>query len=278
MILLYIALSVLALSLAAIIFIIIKRIPDLTTINTESIPEERESKVRNRIIVERLARKLANFINVITTFWHPISETLKDFFSDLYKTILDLEKKTQQQVRPLKTVEIKQLISEKLQSAKQHFDKSELVAAENDYIEVVRLDPKNIEAFEGLSQIYLANRDYKKSRETVRYCVKLLGKKITSDTPKEEKHRLASCYADLGNIYQLESKNQLAFANFAKATELEPNNPRFLDLMLKISIMLKNKEAAWRAFNALSETDPGNQKLSDLRQEIEALPDQQEGL
>ena len=80
-------------------------------------------------------------------------------------------------------------------------------------------------------------------------------------------------YADLGWIYQLERKNTYALANFQKAVDCEPSNPRFLDLLLKISILLKNKDLAWRAYNGLKEADPENKKLPELKEEITTLPD-----
>ena len=153
--------------------------------------------------------------------------------------------------------------------AEKLYSQNELNKAEENYIKVINLDPKNFAAYEGLVAVYKANRDYKKARETSKYCIKLLNKDASAT---DEKHRLASCYADLGEIYQLEDKIKLALTNSNKAIELEPSNPRFLDFLLKISIMLKNKELALKTFKALKEADPENQKLEEIKEEINNLP------
>jgi tetratricopeptide (TPR) repeat protein len=135
----------------------------------------------------------------------------------------------------------------------------------------VELNPRNAEVYEILTKIYLEKKEYKKAREVCRYLMKLLVKGVGETAP--EKHRLANCYSDLGWIYELENRPAQAAVNYQKAVDLEPNNPRFLDLLLKISIILKNKNLANRVFNSLRQADPDNQKLADIKEEIKNLPD-----
>lgn len=258
-------------SLLIVIFIIIKKLPKLSAINVESITEEKESRVRNRIMLERLTRKFLDFKKLLKSILGPLKDKLISIFSDFYKKIHEIEKKAAQQARPLSSVDTKQETKEILQEADQLLGQDKLTEAEEVYIKIISLDSKNSAAYNGLAKVYFQNHDYKKAKETLRYCLKLLTKSSKIDT-NEKKHELACCYADLGSIYQAEGKSQLALNNFQKAVEIEPHNPRFLDFLLKISIILENKELALKTFNTLKKADPDNQKLKEIKKEIDNLP------
>lgn len=258
-------------SLFIIILIVVKKLPKLAAINIESIIEEKEREVKDRIILERLTRKFLGLKRLTQTLIKPLWDKIKDFFKDFYQKIIELEKTITQNARPLKSMEVKQEAKESLLLAKQLFLEGKLDSAEENYLKTISLEPRNIDAYEGLAQIYLAKKDYKKARQTYQHCIKLLTKK-RGNGANGKIGRLACFYGELGSVYQLENKNQLALNNFKKAVELEPNNPRFLDLLLKISIILRNKELALQVFKLLKEADPANQKLPELEEEIDNLP------
>jgi tetratricopeptide (TPR) repeat protein len=80
--------------------------------------------------------------------------------------------------------------------------------------------------------------------------------------------------AELGEVYELENKPDMALKQYQKAVEMEPSNPRLLDLLLKISIIMKRKDLAQQAFTDLRNADPENKKLAELQTEIDAMSDQ----
>lgn len=263
--------------LAVIIYTIIKNFPRLAAINVESIAQEKESKVRNRIMTERLSRRFLSLKRVFNDFFQPLISDLFKAGQDFYQKITDLEKMSLK-AQPLNQIDVAQQVKDKIEETKkflaeQNFEKAEEVA-----ISIIKLDGKNLDVYEFLTEVYLARKDYKKARETCRYLLKLLTKgKVIGDN-SVEKHRLANCYAELGSIYQLQHKNTYSLANYQKAVELEPSNPRFLDLLLKISIILRNKTLASQVFSDLKAADPDNQKLPELQQQIDNLPDQVESV
>ena len=59
--------------------------------------------------------------------------------------------------------------------------------------------------------------------------------------------------------------------NIQEALDLEPNNPRYLDLILDLSIMKKDKESALYYLEKLAEVNPENNKLNELSERIEAI-------
>jgi len=258
-------------SLVIIIYIVIKKLPNLAAINVESISKEKESKVRNRIMTDRLRRGALKFQRVLSEVSQPVATSLAGSWQKFYDKTLEMEKENLKKAQPLKKIDIKQDIKEKLAKAKGLMADQDFDQVEELCISVVSLDPKNLDVYELLTEIYLEDKDYKKARETCRYLLKLLLRGKFDSEGNGKKHRLANCYADLGTVYQLENRNNFALTNFKKAVQLEPSNPRFLDLLLKISIILRDKSLAVEAFNNLKKADPDNKKLPEIEEEIASI-------
>jgi len=56
-----------------------------------------------------------------------------------------------------------------------------------------------------------------------------------------------------------------------RSLEKHPNNPRYLDTMIEISIINKDKISALEAFDKLKEANPDNKKLEEWKKEIRKL-------
>lgn len=257
-------------SLVAILFIIAKKFPHIANINIESIAKEKENKVINRIMIERLARKMVQSKRFIKEISLPITDVAGKSFNKFYQKILDLEKKTFKK-QPLKQIDINQDVKDKITEVQRLMFEQDFEQAENLAVEVISLNQKNLDAYEALVDIYIEIKDYKKARETSKFLTKLLVQEKKEKKDSTSIHRLANCYAELGYIYELEGKHPIALKNYQKAVILEPNNPRFLDLLLKISIILENKPLAQEVFESLKEADPDNGKLVELKEQIEAI-------
>ncbi|MDD2806958.1 MAG: hypothetical protein PHW95_00330 [Patescibacteria group bacterium] len=269
MILYLIPAVLIVLSVIALGYVVIKNLPKLKIINVESMPKEKETKVRNRIMLDRLSRKLISVKKTSQKLAAPMVKKVSIKANKFYQRMIDLEKKTLEN-QPLKKIDVTQKINDDLAVIEKLISEKNYDQAEEMCIDILRLDEKNLDVYEHMSEIYIAQRDYKKARETSRFLLKLLQK----HGAETDKHRLANCFTNLGGIYQLENRNTFALTNYQKAVELEPNNPRFLDLLLKISIILKNKNLASQVFNTLKEADPDNQKLPEIKDEIDNIADQ----
>ena len=254
------------------IFIVVRKLPQLAAINVETIAKEKETKVKNRIIIDRLARRFYQLKKLLIYLFEPLVKNLQITGTKIYEKTLELEKKESKPTKPLDKVDVDQQIKEKIIEAKRLIADGEFDRAEEACISIITLDSKNLDCYGELTKVYIEKKEYKKARETCRYLIKLLNKQGANEDNNGQKHLLANCFADLGWIYQLEGKNGYALTNYQKAVELEPINPRFLDLLLKISIILKNKKLALEAFSHLKKADPENQKLDELKSEIDNLP------
>ncbi len=250
--------------------LIYKKMPQLASINIKSVPAEKEQLVRNRIITQRLYRKYSDTHAILKKILKPLGKDIAGFFSNLYQQILELEKKQLHQHQPLKQIDINQQITDKLEEVENLLAQGENEKAEDICIRVIELNPRNDQVYEILTNIYLEEKEYKKAKEVCKLLIKLLNRGVESGAA--DKHRLANAFSTLGWAYQVDGKFTYAMANYRKAVDLEPSNPRFLDLLLKISIILKNKDLATKVFNDLRQADPDNQKLAEIREEIKNLP------
>ena len=252
----------------ALVFIVARHLPDIAVINPESIPQEREGKIKNRILREKLIRNLRSGAQWGKVILLPVGEYLGNQYRQLVHTLRQLEHQTQRRAQPLQAIDAATKIKELLERGRQLQGQVAREAAEVAYIDVLALDATNLDAYEALTELYYEQRDYRKARETGKFLARLLQKSKEFDT-----HRLASNLACLGEIYQHEGKPEQALKNFQKAVALESSNPRLLDLLLKISIIMKRKDLAMQAFTDLRNADPKNQKLSEIEEEIKALPE-----
>ena len=59
--------------------------------------------------------------------------------------------------------------------------------------------------------------------------------------------------------------------NFARAVQLEPGNPKYLDQLLEMSIIAGDSELARETYDRLRLANPDNQKLAEFKQRVEEI-------
>src|SRR3989339_285760 len=83
--------------------------------------------------------------------------------------------------------------------------------------------------------------------------------------------KLSDIYFDLASVSRAIESWDNVILNLDKALEIEPNNPRYLDTKLEISIIKKDKKQAQETYKKLAEVNPENQKLNELKKQIDEL-------
>jgi tetratricopeptide (TPR) repeat protein len=136
----------------------------------------------------------------------------------------------------------------------EHWDR-----AEKKLIDVIRDNPKSVDAYETLGRLYFAKRDLDLAKETFTF--------LTSKLAKED----ASAIASLGEVEELLGDMEAAHGHFARAREIRPNNPRYLDFFIRSAIAVKKKKEAKEGLKKLKEVNPDNQKIALFEEEIAGL-------
>jgi tetratricopeptide (TPR) repeat protein len=271
-----IPLILILLSLGVIIIIVLRKFAVLANLDVDSIPAEREARVKEQIISSRLKRTFFKYYNQINRVFLPIGEWLGGLFKNLNKKLIEIKdnyKKEEEQ-------SVGEGVVDKLL-----MDAEDLVKAENSdeaerkYIEIIGIDSTNIRAFKELGRLYYERKDYNESKQTILHALKLLEKDhdysqgVEGDEVEKEgnKIKIAELYFDLTLVNIAMENYEEAFKSINKVLKLDGNNPRYLDTKLEISIINKDKISAIDVWQKLKEVNPENKKLEELKKQVDEL-------
>ncbi|MEA3450042.1 MAG: hypothetical protein U9Q85_03665 [Patescibacteria group bacterium] len=269
-------LIIILLSLGVIIIIVLRKFAILANLDVDSIPAEREAKIKEKIISSRLKRIYFKHFNQLSRLITPIGKWTGEFLKDLYAKLLELRdnyKKEEEQASGEGVVD------------KLFLDAGELIKeekweeAEKKYIEIIEIDSVNIKAFKELGRMYYERKDYNEAKQTILHALKLVGKESVYEQSKDENEektednnlRIAELYFDLTLVNKAVELYEEAIKSIDNALRLGKNNPRYLDTKIEISIINKNKISALNALEKLKKVNPENHKLAEFKEQVDKL-------
>jgi tetratricopeptide (TPR) repeat protein len=258
---------IILLSLGFIIWRIIKKFSLLININVDNLPEVKIQRQKDAILKNRLERSWMEIFSKLQVLASPAKSKLKGGLKQYYKKLKDIEKDLRRRgfEKLSSSVDRSQAIDEILTSAKQHINNEE----------------------------YRLKKEYSQARETLEYLLKL-----THAEDPDVYYSLADIAKERGNLKQAEEEyiksislsddNYLYLLSLAevyidleeeeKALEtakrallLAPNNPKILDFLINISIIMSDKELASDYLAKLKEVNPANQKIAEFIERIDSL-------
>jgi tetratricopeptide (TPR) repeat protein len=251
--------------LVIVIAIVIRRLPQLAILDVENMPAEKEGKIKEQIIKKRLERDMMKWTARLFSFGKDLGKRFNFLFNWLDK--LSSIKNKYREERHLAKISKHEKIAILLTQAKEAIKREEtadLNLAESKLIEVVSLDNKNLEAFMELADVYLKLKKYFEARQTYQYCLKLIEFKDDKRAEAEINYSLYVVNENLDNLDE-------AWNNIIESLKIEPNNPRFLDAMLDLCILRKDKALAIETLARLEEVNPENNKVGEWKEKIENL-------
>ena len=278
-------------SLCVIIIIIVRKFSALASLDVKSIPAEKEAKFKEQIISNRLKRNITKWSAKLGKLIKPIGMLVGKLFKWVYQKLNQL-KENYKSEEILSNNDSKQSIEQLFIEAEEFNKQNDLAMAEKKYIEIIRLDSGNIKAFKDLAKLYFERKNYEEAKQTFEHVLKLKedDEEIYNGLAQiaKEKGNLVQArdgylkaldinsqrsqtYFDLALVYQAMENVKEAIVNIKKALQIEPNNPRYLDTMLEISIIDKDGALAIEAYKKLAEVNPDNQKLAGLKEQIDEL-------
>lgn len=285
------------LSLAVIVFVIVRKFPQLTLLDVDSIPEVKMERKKEEILRKRVEDSVAVWGKKQEKFWLPLFRKLKEiqlsfrkYVGRVQKVVVDSERKFKK--RRASTPETKAEVAVFLREAGAAFEQNDLELAEKKYIEAIRLSPRNREAYFGLGNVYLEKGELEDAEEAFQYLVHLNPRhdgglvKLAEIAEKRgdvekaigyyEKSLLvedgkATRFMKIAELFLSIDKASTALEAVRQAVELEPENPKYLDMMAEVSIKCGDKQSAEDAFQKLRMANPENQKLEVLRERIQKL-------
>jgi tetratricopeptide (TPR) repeat protein len=294
----FLILFVVIVALAIIIAIILRHLQRLSAVDLASLPQEKNQETKTGIMEDRLKRKInVTSKNFSKNYLVPIGSLIKARLQKTSQKLKDLEKKYHREAKlnaivDLKNEELLTHIKEKLATGQELLAAEKIKEAEDAFIEVIALDPKNVAAYFGLAQTYQKQADLEHAQEIFEHVLKIdeknslamkglaelrLAQGNFEDAAKTYEKMLElskdnpEFYFNYGNILEKINNYAKALEMYQKAADLKPNDPRYLDYFLESSILNRKKYLAYKAFDQLKETNPENQKLDDFKKRIEEI-------
>jgi len=221
--------------------------------------------VKERIISTRFKRNIIKWSAKILAVLRFVSEKGGVLFKWIFDKLIELKDRYAKE--EVLEIEDKEEKIEKLHEESQELIKEEYYQeAEKKLIEIISLDSKNLASFKSLGELYYQMKKYEEALETFKHALKLIQEDKNTDPSQEAE----VCFS-LVLAYKERENFREALDELKKVLKIEPNNPRFLDTALEISIIKKDKSMALDAYEKLKKVNPENKKLDEWKRKIKNL-------
>jgi len=269
MVLTIISLSLIVVALVVILFILFKKFPALAILDINNIPGEKEAKFKEKIIKQRVERDLARWTDVVGRTWLFASRHLGGFLQALHNRLKKVKINHKKGLR-LPWAEKQKRLKGLLLEASDLMKNELFNEAEEKILEIISLDQKNLSAFFQLGNLYENQKKWTEARQTYEHALKL-ARQLEKDQEDLGDVTRQEIYFSLAVLEKELENFSVSLDNLREALDLEPNNPRYLDLILDLSIIKKDKELALDYWQKLAEVNPDNNKLTAWQEKIAAL-------
>lgn len=292
----WIGLGAITICIFIIAVIIIKKFSRLAIIDIDSMSTEREAKIKEELIWQRVARKAKERSKPIIEVSSELKRGTGKFLEGLQSRAKELEKKYADERRMAKPVKVKPGAQDKTKSlldeANHLMSEDNPKEAEEKFIEIIGLDHHSAEAYWGLAQVYVKEKEYVQAKESLDFIIKLekdddrvhalLGEisYLEGDYKDAKEHLQKSIglnksfpahHLDLAKVFIALEDRKSAQKSLVRAKKLEPKNPKTLDFLIENSIILGIKDEAKEAFKEFKRQNPDNPKLNEWKSKITKL-------
>lgn len=258
----WIGIGLLAAGIITVIVLLVRKWDKIRRLDLEAMPKAKLRNKKFQIIEDRFLRKTKGIREATKRAVAPAGSKLSQGFGNVRKKLGDLEKKYREGGGQPKTQEEKEMSRQKVSSlidqGVQLFKEEKYAEAEETFLDIIRINPKEVEAYEYLGEVYFEKKEYDHAVETLEFAKTL--------NPNDDR-----IYFDLGRVYQQTAEYDQAMEMFKRCVELAPKNPRNLNGLLQLAIEAKDGFVATRALKSLKEVNPENQKLEELEAQVEEL-------
>ncbi len=264
-----ISLIVIGLAVVVIATIFVKKFPALAILDAANIPGEKEAKFKEQIIKARVERDMARWSGFFGRIWLWLSSSLRSSLKSQQENLKKIKTNYQTNIK-MSWLEKQKKIKELLSAAEDFLKKEDVKAAEAKLLEVIGLNQKNLGAFFKLGELYEVQKKWSEASQTFYHALRL-ARQHHGDKDELGEITLQKIYFSLSEVEKGAGNIEAALENIREALEIEPNNPRYLDLILDLSIIRKDKELAWECWQRLASANPDNNKLGELKELIEKM-------
>ena len=246
-------------SLGIIVVIFFRKIPQLRVMDISTLPKERERQVKEQIILSKLQRTSAAKLMRVTR----ASAGVVNLFSKQGRRAVQKLYRIEQYYQKLKRSSqggvhsySEETIRQRLEAAADLIRQDEYIPAEKIFIDIISHNPKSVQGYEALGNMYLANSQLDQARETLMFALRLAPEDASVNVS------LAELEMKLGNEKQ-------ALPYVQKAIQKRSRNPRYLDYYIEVSLQTGSLKDARAGIQTLREVNPENKKISEFEERLQ---------
>lgn len=278
-----------------IVQMLLRKSPNLASININNLPEIKAERQKQIILRGRLYRGAQELSVRFKKMLEPIQDQINLNFKNYYQRLRsfehELKRKGEKQLS--EAVDKSQALDSFLVEARQLINSEEYQKAEDKLIDGLSLDTHNVEAYKLLVDLYRARKQFDEAKETLEYLLRL-----THEADPSVYFSLADIAKERGNLKQAEDDylrsislsddNYLYFLSLAevylelddkekalqtaqRAYILAPNNPKILDFLINLCIIIQDKVLANDYLEQLKAVNPENNKIIEFNEKIDNL-------
>jgi tetratricopeptide (TPR) repeat protein len=250
-------------SLFIVFIIVVRKFPALANFDVENMPAEKEARFKEQIITGRMQKSLAKWKVRLGKIFGFIGGKIGALFHFTQKKLQEAKESYSVEKVPLPAEDKESMIKGLFSKNESLNDWENFEEKESKLIKIIEIDPRHAGAFMLLGSLYLANKKYEESKQAFAHVLKLLS--------NEEYGKQSEIYCNLAAVYRETGELANSLETIKMAAKLSPNNPRYIDSLLEISIMNKDKINAIDAFEKLLAANPENGKLAEFKKQIDEL-------
>lgn len=288
-------------SLTVIIVIIARKYPQLTLLDVDNAPDIKEEKKKDELVKRRAEERISKARETWSQRLNPIKQHAEKS-QDMFRTLVGkVQKRVEQEVQRKKEEkgEVEELVTATpdelrwmIQEGMAAYEQERYDDAEKQFIAAIRVDMKNKDAYRGLGDVYFAQEQYREAEETYNFLLQLdpnddLTYVRLADVAEQKKDLtaaveylqeaillndgLSSRFFRVADLLSDLEQYPAALEAMLQAVELEPENPRYLDRLIEISVLCGRKDIAEDGYQRLRMVNPENKKLDVFKDKIRQM-------
>lgn len=281
--------------------VLVRRLPQVANLDIENLPAEKEARKKKEIMSRRIESEGARLLTVwgkrlepIRKIWGVLQLEFRRYVGRVER-LWHYEQRAKKKEHPV-NVPVTKPAMEKIENiiadGEEQFKRGAFERAEELFISAIKLDKKSRPAYRALADTYSAKGNLDEAMETYEFLLRLdpgddsVMVKIADLAEGEgniEKaiqyyqqavvanDSLSPRFYHLAELLLKVAEPEIAKEAILSAVDLEPKNPKYLDLLTEVGIQCGDKHLAKQGFDELRLANPKNQKLPGFQDRINSL-------
>ena len=296
----WIILIVIVVCLTLVGIIVARRLPQAANLDVESLRQEQEGRKKRQLLSQRLEERgramrerWAKKTSSVSKWWGKIQLKFRVYVGKVERLWQHEENiRRRRELKEMGPGEREQKLADVSRQAESAFQSGDLDKAEEFYIAAVKMNSRDANAYRGLGDTYLAKEALNEAWETFNFLRRLAPTddyaliRLGDIAEKQGKVDMAIQYYQQATLlndslsprfYHLAElllkigQPAVAVEAVRHAVELEPKNPKYLDLLIETAIICDDKLLAEKSFEELRLVNSDNNKLVDFKERISKL-------